>query len=151
LGPGDLEDALALYRELVGEGDVPAGDAARARFDAVILHPGTTVFGAQVGGRIMSVATLHILPNMTRGGRPYALIENVVTAARYRGRGLGRGVMAALVEAARGQDANKIMLLTGTDTGARGFYRKCGFEGETKHAMTLRFVPPRRVSGDGKP
>jgi GNAT superfamily N-acetyltransferase len=58
------------------------------------------VFVAESEGVIVSSATITIVPNVTRGARPYALIENVVTRGAHRRRGLGRAVLAAALAAA---------------------------------------------------
>lgn len=140
----DFDALHALYKELVGRIDVPAGAAGRARLAEVLAHPGTRIFIVEEEARAAAMATLHVLPNMTFGGRPYALVENVVTLKSCQGRGLGRRVMAALVNAAWSAGAYKIMLLTGRDLGARGFYEKLGFSAEEKHGMTLRRAPKRQ-------
>ncbi|MEO0746560.1 MAG: GNAT family N-acetyltransferase [Pseudomonadota bacterium] len=92
----DADAALTLYRHLVG--DQPVAD--HAAFARLIAHPGTRVLGDWAGDVARAMVTLHILPNMTQGGRPYALIENVVTHAEHRGAGHGRQVMEAAVAAA---------------------------------------------------
>ena len=126
MGPGDCADALSLYRELVGEERPIAG---RAEYLALLSHPGTILWGAEREGRILAMATLHLLPGMTFGARPYVLIENVVTAQAARGQGLGRAVIEAALAHARAQDAYKVMLLTNRDRDA------LGFDQEAKHGL----------------
>ena len=46
-------------------------------------------------GRASATCTLVIVPNLTRGGHPYALVENVVTRCELRSRGYGRAVLDA--------------------------------------------------------
>ncbi|MHA1571402.1 MAG: GNAT family N-acetyltransferase [Alphaproteobacteria bacterium] len=113
------------------------GAEGAARWAALLEHPGTIVLGAEVDGLLVAIVTLHILPNMTFGGRPYALIENVVTAQAYRGRGIGRRTMEEAVAAAWAAGASKIMLLTGPKRGVRGVYEQLGFTDE-KVGMTMR-------------
>lgn len=143
LQTNDFADAFALYVELVGAGRVADVPPAQQQFETVINHPGTTLWGAEHLGQIVAMATLHVLPNVTYSGRPYALVENVVTRLTFRGQGFGRAVMMAVVASAWAQDAYKIMLLTGKGTGAAPFYEKLGFTADEKHAMTLRRVPAR--------
>ena len=92
-----------------------------------------------------AMVTLHILPNMTQGGRPYALIENVVTHADHRGSGCGRRVIEAAVQRAWEADCYKVMLLTGQRAKARCFYEALGFSADEKWAMTLRRAPVRQA------
>lgn len=143
LTPADHADARALYSELMAGLTIPPHADARAQFESILAHPGTQILGAEVTGRIRAMLTLHLLPNMTQNARPYALIENVVTAADFRGLGLGRLTMNAAIARAWSQNAYKIMLLTGKKAGATGFYEKLGFDAEEKAAMTLRRVPVR--------
>jgi GNAT superfamily N-acetyltransferase len=136
----DFEDAVALYKELSNLNPVADGETGAVQFRKILRFEGTTIYGAEVDGRIVSMATLHVLPNMTQSGRPYCLVENVVTLQTHQGRGLGRGVMNSLIQAAWDADSYKIMLLTGKARTANGFYEKLGFVGDQKHGMILRRV-----------
>ncbi len=136
--PDDYPAIVALYRELVGEIPVAEGEAGRAHWWALLSHSGTSVLAAEAERRIVAVATLHILLNMTYGRRPYALIENVVTAKHHQGRGFGRQVMQAAIARAWDAGAYKIMLLTGKKRRAHAFYEKVGFDPDEKFGMTLR-------------
>lgn len=140
LGAKDHAGALALYRALVGDQTI---DTTQAQFAALLDHPGTTLFGVTAQDTLCAMVTLHILPNITQGGRPYALIENVVTLPDRRGQGHARLALQAAIDAAWNADAYKIMLLTGQDAGARGFYERMGFKANEKFGMQLRRVPPR--------
>lgn len=137
LGSDDFVDALRLYQILTRD-PVPVSDSSAA-FDAVLSHSGTYIFGMEAESRIIAMTTLHLLPNMTSGGRPYALIENVITDPDYRGQGIGRLVLEACIGRAKLANAYKIMSLTGEGRGARGFYEKLGFSGDEKHGLVLRF------------
>jgi GNAT superfamily N-acetyltransferase len=134
LSAQDASAACALYLELTWSGQV----ADETQFAQVLAHPGTTVMGAFDQSDLAGMATLHILPNMTYGGRPDSLIENVVTARRHQRKGVGRLVLARLIDMAWDADAYKVMLLTGTARGAQGFYRKVGFDDTDKHGMVVR-------------
>lgn len=130
----DWPEAEALYWELTRSGAVAGPDA----FAALLAHPGTIVCGKTVAGRIVAMATLHVLPNMTYGGRPYGLVENVVTAAAHRGCGHGRAVLTHLTATAREAGCYKLMLLTGTGRNVRGFYEAAGFSADEKWGMMIR-------------
>lgn len=134
LDTGDTAAAIELYGILT-LGTTPTDPAT---FHKVLDHPGTTVFGCFTQGRLVSMTTLHVLPNVTMNGRPYALMENVVTHDAFREMGYGRAVIETAVAAAWAANAYKIMLLTGQKRGARGFYESVGFSSEDKHAMVMR-------------
>ena len=138
LGPADLDGLLALYAELNPLDPVLPPDVAKERFKALLGHPGLTVFGAFVGERLVASSVLHVLPNMTRGAAPYALIENVVTAATQRRKGHGQGVVRAAAAAALGAGCYKVMLMTGrSDPGVLRFYESCGFT-QSKTGFQMR-------------
>ena len=134
----DYTAARALYEVLSTGASLPDEAEGAAAFETLLSHPGTSVFAALRGEQLVSMATLHILPNMTYGGQPYGLIENVVTARSHQRKGVGRQVLTRLIDMAWQADAYKVMLLTGQARGAQGFYRKVGFDDTDKHGMVVR-------------
>ncbi len=124
----DLATLLALYRHLNAEDPLLEPQLAESRFAEILAHPGMTIFAAFAGPQAISSATLVVIPNLTRGGAPYALIENVVTHADYRLRGLAGTVMRKAVAAAWEKNCYKVMLLTSSkDPATLRFYADCGF------------------------
>lgn len=138
LTENDWPAATALYAQLNTKTPMRADATAKAQFAKVLAHNGTTIFGAVSDGQVKAMVTLHLLPNVTYGGRPYGLIENVVTDEEARGQGLAKAAMTAALEAAWQADAYKVMLLTGLGNEAVGFYEKLGFSGTEKAGMILR-------------
>ncbi|MGB3147814.1 MAG: GNAT family N-acetyltransferase [Paracoccaceae bacterium] len=135
LGPGDITAALNLYAVLEEVSEPGDPDA----FLTVLNHPGTDIYGVFEGDALRAMATLHLLPNVTRNARPYALIENVVTATGHRRRGFARAVLETCIQASRDGGAYKIMLLTGQAKDSIGFYKKVGFRDDDKFGLTIRF------------
>ena len=140
LGPDDATAAIRLYRTLNPDVEIAGPD----HFATLVSRTDTTVIGADISNEIVAMATLHILPNMTYGGRPFGVIENVITLAQFRNQGTMRAVFQELHRIAWAKDAYKIMLMTGTDTGAKVFYEKLGYSGDQKHGLQIRRVPPRK-------
>lgn len=130
----DAADALSLYNALTF-GPKTQDETA---FRAVINHQNTQIIGAEFDGKIVSMLTLHLLPNVTWNARPYGLIENVITAEAFRRRGFGALVMRAACQTAWAAQAYKVMLMTGQKRTASGFYHSVGFSSEDKHAMVIR-------------
>jgi GNAT superfamily N-acetyltransferase len=124
----DLTALLALYRDM-NPGD-PAIDPALAqeRFASMLAHPGMRVLVGVADDALAASVTLVVMPNLTRGGAPYALIENVATSTPYRRRGYASALIAHAIETAWEDGCYKVMLLTGrTDPAIHRFYESCGF------------------------
>lgn len=126
--PDDLDALLLLYRELNSDDDLLQPDLLREKYAAILAHPGLTIFVALDDDTPVATISLVVIPNLTRGGRPYALIENVVSAVSHRGQGYGKAVVCHAIEAAWQAGCYKAMLLTGrTDPAIHQFYEACGF------------------------
>lgn len=137
-GSGDLPSILDLYQHLHADDDRPSRGSAKRALARLQTLPGSGVLIGSDEEGIRSSCTLVVIPNLTRGGRPYALIENVVTHVAARGRGYGKAVLAAAVERAWGEDCYKVMLMTGSqDVATLSFYRSAGFE-QTKTGFQIR-------------
>ncbi|MEM9242191.1 MAG: GNAT family N-acetyltransferase [Pseudomonadota bacterium] len=137
---GDGLRAIELYKELVGEDvSVADGPLGAKRWAAVVTHSGTTVFVAETPeDGVIGALTLHVLPNVSFKGQSYALVENVIVTAEKRGKGVGRALIEIAVKEAWKSDCHQIMLLTGREMNAEGFYTHMGFEAEAKAGMILR-------------
>jgi len=97
---GDLPQLLALYPHLNPSDPIPSLEVAHRRLEALQKYPGSAVFIGIVDASTIASCTLVVIPNLTRGGQPCGLIENVVTHAQHRGRGYGKQVLRAAVMAA---------------------------------------------------
>ncbi len=133
----DQAGIMRLYGDLSRRETFPSGGAATDILQRIMTHPGTALFGALEGDALLAMCTIHIMPNMTRAARPYALIENVVSDADHRGQGHARAAMEAAIAHAWDAGCYKVMLLSGSTDG-HGFYPKLGFDGDAKRGFTLR-------------
>ena len=138
-GPSDLGGLLSLYLHL-HETSVPAdGEQLRAVWAQIMADPNHHVLVCEQDGQIVASCVCVVVPNLTRGLRPYALIENVVTHADFRRRGLATRCLDAAREIARAAGCYKLMLLTGAkDEDTLNFYRRAGFDDGEKTAFIQR-------------
>jgi GNAT superfamily N-acetyltransferase len=125
---GDLPGLLALYGELNPDDQTLDAEVAADRFAAILAQPGMTVFIGFADEIAAASVTSVVVPNLTRGGAPYALIENVVTSASFRKRGFAGALIRHAVSEAWAAGCYKVMLLTGSkDPTTLRFYENCGF------------------------
>jgi len=95
-------------------------------------------FVAKVDGLVVATCNLTVVPNLTYNLQPYAVIENVVTHANYRRRGLGRLLMETAVSTAWDLGCYKVMLMSGAGRSeAHRFYESMGFDGDSKKGFCL--------------
>jgi GNAT superfamily N-acetyltransferase len=143
-GRSDLAALLALYLHLDPNDRLPSLEQAEQRFEQRGRYAGSGIFIGHVDGVLTSSCTLVVIPNLTRSGQPYGLIENVVTHSTYRGRGSGKQILQAAVEAAWKADCYKVMLMTGSKRPSTlAFYAAAGFE-QNKTGFQVRRLPIRK-------
>jgi GNAT superfamily N-acetyltransferase len=137
----DLGGILALYRQLNPE-DPPLDYGSALRIWKETESRGSTrYFVAAEGVAVVAACCVTVIPNLTRGGRPYAMIENVVTEAGHRRLGLGGRVVRDAVEHARELGCYKAVLLSGAKRAeAHEFYKAIGFDGDSKRGFEIRFT-----------
>ena len=135
----DLPGVLILYRQL--NPDDPVLDLAVAEpVWATLLSSGlTTPFVVEIEGLLVASCTLAIVPNLSRGARPYGVIENVVTSSDHRRTGLGRAVLQAALDKAWEADCYKVLLATGSRRESTlRFYEGVGFQRDAKTYFEIR-------------
>jgi GNAT superfamily N-acetyltransferase len=136
----DSSELLRLYRQLSPADIFPDEKICRDIIASLGDNPITNLLVVERSGGLIATCVLTIIPNITRGGRPYGLIENVVSDKRCRRQGVGRRLMGAAAGIARGQGCYKIMLMSGiTRPEAHKFYESIGFDGSSKRAFEMRF------------
>jgi GNAT superfamily N-acetyltransferase len=97
------------------------------------------VFVALVDGAAVATYTIYICENLTRGGRPFAVVENVICAPSHRRRGIGTALMKHAQSHARSKGCYKISLQSGAGREInRSFYEACGFSCD-KWGYEMRF------------
>lgn len=135
LREGELPELLDLYKHLHEEDDIlPANEVVDGIWKDITDSENFRYFGVFTDdGHLLSSCTISIIPNLTRGARPYGLIENVVTSKKERRKGFGTKLLQHVQEAAWDVGCYKVMLLTGRkDESTLRFYEKAGFHPHVK-------------------
>jgi ribosomal protein S18 acetylase RimI-like enzyme len=140
LNSPELSALLELYTHLHAADDpLPSGGEVEELWKMIQQNPNLKYFGVFVNGVLVSSCTLSIVPNLTRGCRPYGVIENVVTHTDYRRQGHGRTVLKHALADAWSAGCYKVMLLTGReDEGTYKFYESAGFDRHAKQAFLAK-------------
>jgi GNAT superfamily N-acetyltransferase len=125
----ELPALLDLYRHLrEADAPLPAEDALWQVWDDILQDPRMQVLVVDLNGSLVASCTLAIIPNLTRGARPYGLVENVVTHLAHRRKGIGTRLLRHALQIAWERNCYKVMLLTGSKTeGTLRFYEQAGF------------------------
>ena len=135
----DLTAVRRLYRQLHPADPELSPEVEAATFEEISTNPALDVMVLEVDGEIVGSAYLNVIPNLTRGARPYAVIENVVVDERVRGTGQGKVLMAGVLDRAWAAGCYKAMLMTGSSTeSVHAFYRATGFDPDEKQAYLAR-------------
>lgn len=136
----DLPRLLDLYVHLNPDDARCSPEDAVTVLDRLICYEGSVVLVGAIEEVLVTTCTLIVIPNLTRGGKPYALIENVVTHADHRGEGFARTVLSVAVERAWEAECYKVMLMTGSKKPSTlAFYKAAGFE-QSKTGFQVRRV-----------
>ena len=112
---------------------------------SISSSPVVHCFIAELEGRVVATGTLAVLPNLTRGGRPYGLIENVVTDEAFRRGGIGKELLRHILQEAERRGCYKLMVLADVHReGVVEFYRAAGFKTGVKNGL-VAFPPFKGV------
>ena len=131
----ELPELLGLYEHLHEKGDVPLPPQEQLGplWEEIVANPMLYYLIGEIDGTMISSCTMAIIPNLTRGARPYGLIENVVTRRGYRKRGYGTRILQHALQIAWERGCYKVMLLTGRkDKATLRFYEQAGFKRDVK-------------------
>jgi GNAT superfamily N-acetyltransferase len=126
----ELSCLLELYKHLNSdEPPLPEEDVVNQVWHDFMADPKIHCVVGETDRRLVASCTLVIIPNLTRGARPYGLIENVVTHPEYRQKGIGSDLLRYTLRLAWEQNCYKVMLLTGRkQEEVMRFYEKVGFK-----------------------
>ena len=132
----DLDSMLKLYLFLHEESIPEMNEHLEKTWNQIIEDPNHHLIVNEIDGKIISSCVCIIIPNLTRNVRPYAFVENVVTHADYRGRGLARECLNYAKIISEQENCYKMMLLTGSKKSETlRFYENSGYNSSDKTAF----------------
>ena len=132
----DLDELLGLYLFLHEESIPELNEHLEKTWNQIIEDPNHHLIVNEIDGKIVSSCVCVIIPNLTRNVRPYAFVENVVTHADYRGRGLARECLNYAKKISEQENCYKMMLLTGSKKPETlRFYENSGYNSSDKTAF----------------
>ena len=135
----DFDAVLDLMQQL-NPADPGQAISLSEAFDTITDSDNLLLLVAEIDNRLAGSVYLNLIPNITRGGKPYALIENVITDSAWRRQGIGRALMEHALELAAKHGCYKVMLMSGRkESATHAFYRGCGFDADAKQAYIRRF------------
>jgi GNAT superfamily N-acetyltransferase len=125
----ELPKLLNLYKQLhLDDPDVSYNEALSQLWDEIYNDPNLNYIVIEEGGELVATCNISIIKNLTRGLRPYGLIENVVTHKDYGKRGYGTRMLHKAIEIAKENDCYKVMLMTSSKSeDTLRFYEKTAF------------------------
>ena len=137
----DLDALMGLYAQLHADepGPLPR-DELEGLWNDMLADPNHQVILACAGEAVLASCVLLVVPNLTRGQRPWGIVENMITDAGHRRQGYGGAVLAEAVRRAKAANCYKLMLATGqSDPAVHRLYRNAGFNSRDKTAYIQWF------------
>ena len=137
----DFDGLMTLYMQLHDNPFPDRSERVMSVWRSILDDPNHHIIVAEEDGRIVSSCVCVIIPNLTRGQRPYAFIENVITDSACRRRGLARDCLNYARDIAARENCYKMMLLTGAkEPGTLTFYESAGYNKNDKTAF-IQWLP----------
>ncbi len=132
----DFDRLLRLYMQLHDNPFPEKSERVLAVWNNILADENHHIIVAEEDGNIVSSCVCVIIPNLTRGQRPYAFVENVITDEKYRKRGLATACLDYASELAQRKNCYKMMLLTGArQESTLRFYEQAGYNKNDKTAF----------------
>jgi N-acetylglutamate synthase-like GNAT family acetyltransferase len=137
-----LDDAPALVSLLAELGYPTDAGTLERRLAALVADPAVTLLVAERDGRVVGLASMHVMPLIERA--PLGRLSAIVVAADERRAGIGRALVERVESEARARGCERLELTSAERRAdAHAFYRDLGFE-----PASQRFI--KSLAGDGE-
>jgi len=125
----ELYNELAIATTRVEQASNPSAEDYRRVFREICADPRHELFMAEDGGKIVGTVILIIVPNLSHGATPWALVENLVVTGGHRRRGTGKMLLEHVIARAREKGCHRIELCSDKRReNAHRLYHSVGFE-----------------------
>lgn len=132
----DLDAMLDLYVQFHHTPKPAENEHIKAIWQEMLEEKHMHILIGETEGQIVCSATLVIVPNLSHGQRPFAIVENLITDERYRRQGWATQMLEQIKEIASKAGCYKVMLTTGSkDEGILQFYEDMGYYRNEKQAF----------------
>jgi GNAT superfamily N-acetyltransferase len=140
----DASDMAELLRQLSSSDEASVTEetvnAIKAKIADMSQLEHMMVFGYELDGKIVGTCTLGRVEGLSKGCRPFAIIENVVVLDTIRSKGIGKQLVRHAMAQAEKWNCYKVILETGSkDEWKLRFYDSCGLTRGGKTAFMKRF------------
>ena len=131
----DLPGLIRLYRFLNPDDPLiePQAPTVLEHWRRIVDDPRLRYYVVELpsasSALLISTCTLTLVPNLTRGLRPYGVMENVVTDPAHRGQGHATRLLRHALDEAWREGCYKVRLSTGSKRESTlRFYETAGFQ-----------------------
>ena len=133
----DVNGILTLYRELrPGDPELPE---PKPLLSKILSNPDLALVVCECDDTLAATCMLAIVPNLASGGRPFGVLEHVVTLNSFRRRGFARAVLQFALEIAWSRNCYKVILLSGSQRSeAHAVYESVGFRGDVERGFVAK-------------
>ncbi len=132
----DFEGLMQLYTQLHDNPFPNITDEVMQTWEKIVSDSNHHIIIDVEDDVIVSSCVCVIIPNLTHGQRPCALIENVITDCIYRKKGYATKCLNYAKEIAQMEKCYKMMLLTGSkQESTLNFYEQAGYNRKDKTAF----------------
>ncbi|MBE6930011.1 MAG: GNAT family N-acetyltransferase [Ruminococcaceae bacterium] len=126
----DLPQLAELYRQFWGEPSDVAG--MERQFELMQRENTHIILVYEAEGKVVGSVMGVVCRELYGDCRPFLTVENMIVDKHHRRAGVGRSLLSALEDAARGRDCTQMILVTEKNRAdACGFYEKYGFQTDT--------------------
>lgn len=139
----DLPTLASLYKQFWNE-DSNVG-AMIAQFDQMSSEGNYILLGAFEEGCLVGSVMGIICRDLYGDCQPFMVLENFIVDKPFRGKSIGKSLMAEIEKIAFELNCNYIMLITDTQrTDARAFYHSAGYSPHTHIGFKKKLKPLER-------